>query len=44
VVVTSQEMDATRAERIGAHARAVLQKRDLSVETLSATLDALRAP
>jgi signal transduction histidine kinase/CheY-like chemotaxis protein len=43
IVVTSQEMDSGRAERIRTRARAILQKRDLSVETLAATLEAIRA-
>jgi len=42
VVVTSQDMEPTRAKRIRARARAILQKRDLSVETVSATLEAIR--
>jgi len=43
IVVTSQEMEPTRDRRIRTRARAILQKRDLSVETVSATLEAIRA-
>jgi two-component system cell cycle response regulator len=40
VVVTSHELDAALRGRLGA-ARAILQKRDLSVETLARTMDAI---
>jgi CheY-like chemotaxis protein len=43
IVVTSQEMEPTRDRRIRTRARAILQKRDLCVETVSATLEAIRA-
>jgi signal transduction histidine kinase/CheY-like chemotaxis protein len=41
VVVTSLELDASQRSRLGAHARAILHKRDLSTELLSRTLDGL---
>ncbi len=41
VVVTSREIDRDLRRRLEAHARAVLQKRDLSMQTLTRTLAAI---
>jgi signal transduction histidine kinase/CheY-like chemotaxis protein len=41
IVVTSHEVDASTRARLESRARAVLHKRDLSVETLGRTLDAI---
>jgi signal transduction histidine kinase/CheY-like chemotaxis protein len=41
VVVTSHELDDGLRMRLSTHARAILQKKDLSVETLARTLDAI---
>ncbi|MGE5097394.1 MAG: ATP-binding protein [Betaproteobacteria bacterium] len=43
VVVTSREVDASMRDRLSHHASAILHKRDLSVETLARTLDAIDA-
>ncbi len=42
IVVTSHEVDSALRTRLQGHARAILHKRDLSVETLARTLDAIR--
>jgi CheY-like chemotaxis protein len=39
VVVTAQELDPDRHRRLSRRASAILQKRDLSIETLAATLE-----
>ena len=41
VVVTSHTIDAALRARLSKHARAILQKKDLSVETLAHALDAV---
>ena len=41
IVITSQEVDAGMRSRLSRHARAILQKRDLSSELLARTLDGL---
>ena len=41
VVVTSHDLDAGMRSKLSGHARAILQKKDLSVETLARTLDAI---
>ena len=41
VIVTSHEVDAPTRARLESRARAVLHKRDLSIETLGRTLDAI---
>ena len=41
VVVTSHELDATLHSRLSEHARMILQKKDLSVETLTRALQAI---
>jgi CheY-like chemotaxis protein len=41
VVVTSHELDADMRSRLSGHARAILQKKDLSVETLAQALEAV---
>ena len=41
IVVTSQDVDAGLRKHLSRHARAILQKRDLSVELLARTLDGL---
>jgi CheY-like chemotaxis protein len=38
IIVTSQDLDATERSRLARHARAILQKRDISVELLATTL------
>jgi len=38
VVVTSHEIDATLRRKISPHARAILQKKDLSVESLASAM------
>jgi CheY-like chemotaxis protein len=43
VVVTSREIDDSMRDRLAPHASAILHKRDLSVETLARTLDAIEA-
>jgi signal transduction histidine kinase/CheY-like chemotaxis protein len=40
VVVTSHELDAAMRSKLSGHARAILQKKDLSVETLARALEA----
>jgi signal transduction histidine kinase/CheY-like chemotaxis protein len=42
VVVTSHDVDSALRLRLQGHARAILHKKDLSVETLAETLDAIR--
>jgi CheY-like chemotaxis protein len=45
VIVTSHDVDAGLRERLGGRAHAILHKKDLSMETLERTLDAIgRAP
>jgi CheY-like chemotaxis protein/two-component sensor histidine kinase len=47
VVVTSHELDAEQRTKLSEHARAILQKKDLSVETLARALETIergRAP
>ena len=41
VIVTSHEVDAPTRARLESRARAILHKRDLSIETLGRTLDAI---
>jgi CheY-like chemotaxis protein len=41
IVITSQDVDSPTRARLAAHARAVLQKRDLSAELIARTLDSL---
>jgi len=43
VIVTSHEVDETTRARLESRARAILHKRDLSIETLGRTLDAIEA-
>jgi signal transduction histidine kinase/CheY-like chemotaxis protein len=43
IIVTSQELDAAQRSLLGRHARAILQKRDISVELLARTLDGIEA-
>ena len=42
VVVTSHDVDDAMRTRLSSHARAIVQKRDLSVETLARTLEAIQ--
>jgi CheY-like chemotaxis protein len=42
VVVTSHELDDTLRERLSQHARAIVQKKDLSVETLARALETIQ--
>jgi CheY-like chemotaxis protein len=42
VVVTSHEVDEGLRTRLGSQARAIVQKKDLSVETLALTLEAIQ--
>jgi CheY-like chemotaxis protein len=41
IIVTSQELDGEERSRLGRHARAILQKRDLSVELLARAMDGI---
>jgi DNA-binding NarL/FixJ family response regulator len=41
VVVTSHDLDDGMRTRLSGHARAILQKKDLSVETLARALEAI---
>jgi signal transduction histidine kinase/CheY-like chemotaxis protein len=41
IVITSQEIDGSLEERLRRRARAIVAKRDLSVETMSAALEAI---
>jgi signal transduction histidine kinase/CheY-like chemotaxis protein len=41
IVITSQEVDSGMRTRLSRHARAILQKRDLSADLLARTLDGL---
>ena len=43
IVVTSQDVDAELRTRLSRHARAILQKRDISVELMARTLESLGA-
>ncbi|HUP31182.1 MAG TPA: ATP-binding protein [Usitatibacter sp.] len=43
VIVTSQDLSVDESARLRRHARAVLQKRDISVELLARTLDGIEA-
>jgi signal transduction histidine kinase/CheY-like chemotaxis protein len=43
IIVTSHDVDAALRERLGGRAHAILQKRDLSMETLEQTLDSIAA-
>ncbi|HEX4330928.1 MAG TPA: ATP-binding protein [Usitatibacter sp.] len=42
VVVTSHEIDESLRSRLGKNARAIMQKRDLSVESLASTLESIQ--
>jgi CheY-like chemotaxis protein len=42
VVVTSHELDDTLRTQLNAHARAIVQKKDLSIEVLARTLEAIQ--
>jgi len=42
VVVTSHELDDTLRQRLSLHARAIVQKKDLSVETLARALETIQ--
>ena len=42
MVVTSHELDDTLRERLSQHARAIVQKKDLSVETLARALETIQ--
>jgi len=42
VVVTSHELDDTLRQRLSLHARAIVQKKDLSVETLQRALETIQ--
>jgi CheY-like chemotaxis protein len=42
VVVTSHEVDETLRKRLSLHARAIVQKKDLSVETLARALETIQ--
>ena len=41
IVITSQDVDSPMRARLAGHARAILQKRDLSAELIARTLDSL---
>jgi signal transduction histidine kinase/CheY-like chemotaxis protein len=41
IVITSQDVDAGLRKRLGRHARAILQKRDISSELLARTLEGI---
>jgi len=43
VIVTSRDVDGELRERLGRRASAILHKRDISIETLARTLDAIDA-
>jgi signal transduction histidine kinase/CheY-like chemotaxis protein len=43
IIVTSHEIDAVRRERLAGHASAILQKKDLSIETLARVLETISA-
>jgi hypothetical protein len=42
VVVTSHDIDDALRKRLSPHARAIVQKKDISVETLAQTLEAIQ--
>ena len=44
IVVTSHEIDATLRTRLESHARAILRKSDLSVESLAGALEVIDRP
>jgi CheY-like chemotaxis protein len=44
IIVTSMELDSTQRQRLGRQARAILHKKDLSIETLARTLDSIAIP
>jgi len=41
IVVTSQDLDAPMRTRLATNARAIVQKRDISVEALARALDGI---
>ena len=41
IIVTSQDLDSTARSRLSRHARGILQKRDITVETLARMLDGI---
>jgi signal transduction histidine kinase/CheY-like chemotaxis protein len=41
IIVTSQDLDAGQKSRLSRHARAILQKRDITVELLARTLEGI---
>jgi CheY-like chemotaxis protein len=43
VIVTSREVDGALRDRLERRASAILHKRDISIETLARTLDAIEA-
>ena len=43
IIVTSHEIDAAQRERLAGNASAILQKKDLSIETLAQTMETISA-
>jgi signal transduction histidine kinase/CheY-like chemotaxis protein len=43
IIVTSHEIDAEQRRRLAGHASAILQKKDLSIETLARTMETISA-
>ena len=43
IIVTSHEIDAVQRERLAGYASAILQKKDLSIETLARTMETISA-
>jgi len=43
IIVTSHELDPQQRQRLASHASAILQKKDLSIETLARTMETISA-
>jgi CheY-like chemotaxis protein len=43
IIVTSHEIDPVQRQRLSGHVSAILQKKDLSIETLARTMETISA-